>query len=228
MSCDLTILLPAYNEEAAIGLLLDEIRSEVKIPHKVLVIDNNSNDKTMDIALEKGAVVVFERTPGKGNAIRCGITKIDTDYTIMMNSDLTYPPQHVEAIRELLIRGNDVVIGSRTLLEKGAMSHLHAIGNWYLSALASVLYGKRIIDLCTGMWGFKTEVLKSLPIDSNHFTLEADILINVIGDGYQFTQIPIGYRSRVNGDKSKLRLSDGLAISNFLIKKRMRWQKYGK
>lgn len=226
MKEDLTIMLPAHNEERAIGALLDEIREEVSIPHQLLVIDNASTDATLRIALTKGAWVLPESKKGKGNAIRSGIERISTPYTIMLNSDLTYPPAYVKLIYRQLKLGADVVMGSRSIVDKGAMSHLHSFGNWGLSCLASILYGVHVQDLCTGFWGFKTSVLQKFNLQSQGFTLEADMLINTIRGNYKLRQIPVGYRSRPEDDQPKLHMGHGFEIAKFLVVSK--WKKDGK
>lgn len=223
MTTDLTILLPALNESRAIGTLIDEIRDEVRIAHVLLVADSNSTDSTASIAATKGCTVVTSPARGKGNAVRTAVSQITTPYVIMLNSDLTYPPEHIETIYRRLVKGADVVIGVRALVHTGAMTFLHSVGNWCLSKLASVLYGVPITDLCTGMWGFRASALKSFNLTSTHFTLEADFYINTVKGKYLLQQIPIGYRCRVDGDRPKLRLSDGFKIGKFLL-----WNRYGK
>ena len=222
MKKSLTILLPAYNEARAIGRLLDEIKDTVLISYDLLVIDNASTDSTLRITLDSGTTVLQVANKGKGNAIRESIRTIDTPYTIMMNSDLTYPPQFIKLIYQELVKGADVVLGTRALVDKGAMSLVNSMGNWGLSFLASILYGQRVNDLCTGMWGFRTSALHSFVLTSAHFTLEADLFINAIRHKCKIRQVPIAYRARLDGDRPKLKFSDGLKIGWFLLKHRIR------
>jgi dolichol-phosphate mannosyltransferase len=220
MVAQLTILLPAHNEAITIGTLLDEIVREIVISHEVLVIDNASTDDTASIALEKGAAVCFVDAKGKGNAVREALRDITTPYVIMMNSDGTYPPAYSHLIYELLGYGHKVVLGCRTFYDKGSMSILNGLGNWALSLGASILYRKRVYDLCSGMWGFNTEVLKSFTLTSTGFTLEADLYINTIRGKHKLVQIPIGYRARPDNSHTKLKLLDGFKIGWFLCSRK--------
>ena len=220
MKNDLTILLPAHNEEVALGSLLDELKRNVNIPHDLIVVDNASTDRTASIALDGGARVLCVREKGKGNAIRSAIRTIDTPFVVMMNSDLTYPPMYVRLLYRQLKLGADVVIGCRAIVDKGAMPPLHSLGNWSLTMLASLLYGYALQDLCTGMWGFKTSVLNTFNLSSSGFTLEADLFTNAVKGGHELRQVPIGYRSRMNGDKPKLHVADGFKIGWFLLRTR--------
>ncbi len=219
---DLTILLPAYNEADVIGLLLDEIKEEVKIPHKILVMDNNSSDGTDKVALSRGIQVIFEGKRGKGIAIQTGFKYIDTPYVIMMNSDYTYPPKYVPLVYKLLKDGQDVVITYRSFIDRGAMPLVHSFGNWGLSLEASILYGRRIYDLCSGMWGFKTEVVKRFNLISEGYTLEADLFINTVRSKSKMCQVPIGYRARPGSSspKESRKVIGGLGIGKFLLKRR--------
>lgn len=217
---DLTILLPALNEEVAIGLVIDEIR-KLPFPCEVLVIDNGSTDKTVKLAKSKNVKVVSESEKGKGNAIRRGIGLVSTPYVVMVNSDYTYPIQDIRVVYALLcLEGMDVVIGCRQLKEPGSMGAANSFGNWGLSLMASILYRHGIYDLCTGMWGFKTEKLKEFDITSRDFTLEADLFINALRHGCRIEQIPIGYRKRLDGSHPKLKIWDGFKIARHLLVKR--------
>lgn len=217
---ELTIILPAYNEEQAIGLVIDEIRS-LPVHCNILVVDNGSTDSTSKVALSKKVRVVGELKKGKGNAMRTGFGLVDTPFVVMVNSDYTYPLEYIQTIYGLLKKGYyDVVIGCRQLKEKGSMSSANTLGNFLLSTLASTLYGHRIYDICSGMWGFRKEALEKFEITSTGFTLEADLFVNSLRSRCKVFQIPIGYRPRLNGSKPKLKIHDGLKIGWFLIKKR--------
>ena len=218
---DLTILLPALNEVEAIGPLLDEIQRDVKVPHTVLVIDSDSTDGTDSIALNHKAVLMRVRKEGKGAAVRSGLHMVGTPYVIMMNSDYTYPAGYVNWMYDRLKNSRaDVVIGHRDIVDKGAMAFVNSVGNWLLSLEASILYNTRVYDVCSGMWGFRTEVLKQFRLTSKGFTLEADLFVNTVKSRRQLQQIPIAYRARLGGSRPKLQVRDGLKIGWFLLKRR--------
>jgi len=216
-----TVLLPTYNEEAAIGNVIDEIQA-LLVPCKILVIDNNSKDKTKEIALSKGADVVSETKQGKGYAVSSGIRYIDTSYTIMMDSDGTYPASYIPMMLGYLAGGWDIVVGVRRRTEFGAISKMNTLGNITLTRMAEVLYTRKIGDLCTGMWGWKTEKLKRANIISKGFTLEAELFVHACKDGCVVARIDIDYRARPDKSQSKLRLSDGAKIGYFLVRERLR------
>ncbi len=215
---ELTILLPTLNEETAIRQVLDEIQS-LPIDSQVIVIDGRSTDRTVEIAREMGATIHYEDEKGKGVAVRSALGLIDTPYTIMVNADYTYPIHPVIYMHKLMSEeGIEVVVGYRHIRQKGSMSTLNTIGNNLLSLEASILYGRRIYDVCSGLWGFHTEILQSFNLTSMGFTLEADLFINSMGYKCTKEQIPIPYRSRPEGSSSKLKFSHGLEIGLFLVK----------
>ena len=218
---ELTVILPAYNEEKAIGKVIDEIRS-LPVKCDILVVDNLSTDDTYNITFYKEVKVVVEPLKGKGNAIRTGFKLVKTPYVVMMNSDYTYPVKYIPFFYELLSKGYDVVVGYRYWRAKDSMSLANSFGNKALSLLASILYRKRIKDVCTGLWGFRREVLDKFKIESTGFTLEAELFTEVVKHECNLTQTPICYWSRQDGSKAKLRIWDGFKIGWFLIKRRIK------
>jgi len=138
----------------------------------------------------------------------------------MMDGDFTYPAKHIPEMIRCLDNGADVVIGYRFKRAKGSMSRMNTIGNCGLSILASALYGVHVKDVCSGMWGFRRNVLSRYNITSDGFTLEADLFANTIRNGCKLAQIPIGYRARLDGSVAKLGIKDGFKIARFLIRKR--------
>lgn len=162
---------------------------------------------------------------GKGVAVRHAIRKlhksIDYKYLIMIDGDYTYPAFYIPYIVRCLHGGNDVVMGYRKDIEDGAMSPVNRSGNKMLSLLASILYGKRVYDVCTGMWGFRKEVIDKFKLTSKGFTFEADLFTNAVANKCRIKQIPINYRARPSGSTAKLKVSDGFKIGWFLLKKRL-------
>lgn len=219
-----TILLPAYNEEGAIGRTIDEIKCFA--PNSiVVVVDNNCSDATAHIAKSKGATVITCHKRGKGNAVRSAIEAVSTPYCITMDSDFAHPAKHIPEIMARLERGTDVVIGYRAIRTSESISTVHKVGNGCLSILASVLYGRWVKDICTGMWGFRSEALRELHLRSTGFTIEADMFVNAVRNGCAIEQIPIECRARDDGSQPKLRTVDGLKIGWFLITSRLRGTK---
>ena len=221
------IIFPALNEEETIGKIIDEVPVEdIKARGyrvEIVVVDNNSTDRTKEIAEEKGAKVITESIRGKGRAIRTAFESVSGDFVFMIDADFTYPATYIPRMLELLEGGYDVVLGSRLKgqREEGAMSRLNMVGNHLLALLANFLYGTGVSDPCTGYWGFRGEVPKSLKLDAVGFELEANMLVEIARKGYRIAELPILYRRRPN--EAKLgSLKDGFKIGRTLIRKRFR------
>ena len=219
------MVLPALNEEEAIGKVIDEIPVE-ELESKgyqteIIVVDNGSTDKTAEIAAAQGAIVIDEPNRGKGRAIRTGFGAVSGEFVFMLDSDFTYPAGYITQMVGLLESGYDVVIGSRLngSVDHGAMKQVNLIGNHLLAFLANVLYGTRVSDLCTGFWGFKVDVLRSLNLDAVGFELEANMLIEVAKHKYRVGEVPIQYRRRATASKLGS-IKAGWMIGKTIVKKR--------
>lgn len=220
-----SIILPALNEAETVGLIIDEIPKEwleesgYKV--RVVVVDNGSSDDTARIAKERGAELIVEPRRGKGRAMMTGFKACNTDFIFMIDADYTYPATYIPVMLDLLQDGSHVVIGSRLKgkIEKGAMSRLNIIGNHLLTLMANILYQCKTSDLCTGLWGFRGEILKGLKLSADGFDLEAELFIQLARGRHSITQVPITYRRRPT--KQKLQsLRDGFRIGRKLIRDR--------
>jgi glycosyltransferase involved in cell wall biosynthesis len=221
-----SVVLPALNEEEAVGRVIDEIpveELEAKgYQTEIIVIDNGSTDKTAEIAAAQGAQVINEPNRGKGRAIRTGIGAVSGDFVFMLDSDFTYPAGYITQMVELLEGGYDVVLGSRLngSVEQGAIKRFNLVGNHLLAFLVNMLYGTRVSDLCTGFWGFKVDVLRSLNLDAVGFELEANMLIEVAKHKYRVGEVPIQYRRRATASKLGS-VKAGWMIGKTIVRKRL-------
>ena len=219
------IVIPALNEAATIQLVLDEVpleelRSAGYVP-QILVVDNGSSDGTAELAREKQATVIVEPSRGKGKAMRRAFAGMSANYVFMLDADATYPPSHIPDMLKVLRDGHDVVIGSRLTGTRapGSISRLNLVGNHLLTWLASILYGVRISDLCTGYWGFTGDALRKLSLCSDGFTLEAELFSEVARHNLKLGEVPVHYRRRPTATKLRA-LRDGFRIVQTLVGKR--------
>ena len=230
MGKEVCIILPALNEEESIDKVIDEIPiGEIErrgYKHKVIVVDNGSNDRTGEIARARGSEVIVEPLRGKGRALRAAFKCLSGDFVFIIDSDYTYPATHIPEMLEKLEDGYDVVMGSRLKgkMRKGAMNKLNQVGNRLLALMTNILYGTNISDPCTGYWGMKCEVVKRLELNAVGFEIEVDMLAQIARDGYKITEIPIGYRRRSTPPKLRS-LRDGFKIGKMLLRKRFRQDK---
>jgi glycosyltransferase involved in cell wall biosynthesis len=220
------IILPTLNEEQTIGKVIDEIPrpalEQAGYAVQVLVVDGNSTDRTREIAQQKGASAIVERRKGKGIAVTKVLSSVDADFIFMLDADYTYPAGYIPDMLKLLTN-HHAVIGSRLKgrREKGAMSRLNLVGNHLLSLLATVLYQRKISDICTGFWGFRGEVVKNLNLRATAFDLEAELFSQLARKGYSITELTIDYRRRASPPKLRS-LRDGTRIGWALITRRFR------
>ncbi|GEM_PF-586135 len=211
-----TIFIPALNEEKHIGNVIDEIplREITRLGFKptVLVANGPSKDKTSEIAREKGAVVI-DVPRGKGNSVRESFKYIQTDYTIMLDADETYPGIYIIPILKELSNGADIVLGSRLKgkIEDKAMGKLNIIGNHVITQFGNLLFGSNVSDICTGYWGFNKKAIKKMSLTAGGFDIEANMFSEANKKEFKFSEIPIVYRSR--GEESHLHaIKDGARI----------------
>lgn len=211
---DVTFLLPAYNEEKSIEEPLKSIKENFP-QSRIIVVDNNSVDKTQHIAKKYGSQVIYERKQGKGHAIKKGFENIKSKYTVMLDADNTYDPIEAKNLVYLLKNKADVILGSRLnrKRENESITRFNLLGNHILSLTASLLYSK-VSDVCTGYWAFKKEVIDCIledGIDSSGFELEVELFIKINNNDFRIIETPINYKSR--SDSPKLNsISDGWKI----------------
>ncbi len=216
-----TVILPALNEAESIGHTIDDVKENAP-PCHIIVVDNGSYDGTGALAAARGAMVITEALRGKGNAVKKGFRLVATPYVILMDSDYTYPARYIRDMVELLDEGYEVVMGERHIRQDNAMNLINLFGNRVVSLLGSVLYWYWSSDICTGLWGFRTEALERMHITSNGFSLEANFFSSARLANCKIARVPIAYRARINNGHSKLKIRDGFGIGWLLIKKRVK------
>jgi dolichol-phosphate hexosyltransferase len=221
-----SVVIPALNEEAGIGYVLDEIpRADIEslgYALEVIVVDGESVDRTREISEEKGARVIVEPRKGYGRAYKTGFAEATGDVIVTGDADTTYPFDHIPEFLTLLEKENlDFITTNRfAKLENGAMSAKHKLGNWVLSSTARVLFLVNVKDSQSGMWIFRRPVLEKVTLTSDGMPLSEEIKIEAfLADGVRAREIPIEYRSRV-GDVKLASWQDGARNLAFLFRKR--------
>jgi dolichol-phosphate mannosyltransferase len=224
----ISVILPALDEELTIGKVIDGIPVEQLEKRgysiDIMVVDGNSTDDTQRIAREKGARLILQKGKGKGRGVRAAFDEFHGKYLFMMDSDDTYPGFHILEMLPLLESDKyDVVLGSRLngTIMPGAMSQLNYIGNRFLTGTANMLFpnGHKLSDLCTGMWGFKDEVIEKLDLEANSFDIEAEMFAKCVKMGCKIGEVPIEYRKRVAPSKLSS-MKHGFSIASRLIKEK--------
>lgn len=218
---EIAILVPCYNEELTIGNVIDDFKRE--LPHaKIYVYDNNSSDRTSEVAREHGAIVRFEPRQGKGNVVRSMFRDIEADYYVMVDGDDTYPAEFVHDILAPVQKGEaNLVIGDR--LSNGTYfdenkRQFHGFGNNLVKGLINKLYKSNITDIMTGYRGFDRLFVKSMPVTSPGFEIETEMSIHALDNRFLIKEVPIDYRDRPEGSESKLNtISDGAKVLRMIF-----------
>ena len=224
----ITVLIPCLNEEEGIKTVLKSFPHQRLRVHgyelEVVVIDNNSEDRTADVARSLGATVIHEPKKGKGNAMRRGFYHVseDTDFVVMLDGDNTYRPEEMLRLVELLSsRFCTVAVGSRLggRISKGAMNTLNRAGNWGYTHLIRQLYRVNVTDVLTGYFAWTREALVRLRphLRSEGFAIEMEMITKMARLGEEIYCVPISYHPR-SGKTSLRPIHDGIRILWMLIR----------
>ena len=209
------VLIPCYNEELTIGKVMDDFKKS--LPEAVIyVYDNNSKDKTAEIAKAHGAVVRYERKQGKGNVMRSMFRDIDAECYILVDGDDTYPAEAApELVSAVIDKGGDLVIGDRlssTYFTENKRP-FHNSGNVLVKSLINNFFKSDIKDIMTGYRAFSYEFVKTFPVLSQGFEIETEMTIHALDKNFSIISIPIQYRDRPEGSESKLNTyKDGFKV----------------
>ena len=222
----ITVVIPALNEEQAIGPVIKEIPiNELKkmgYGVEIMVIDNGSKDKTRYIANNHGAKVIIQPIKGYGNAYKAGFANATGNIIVTGDADLTYPFNDLpKIIKKMEDENLDFITTDRlTNLQPGVMSRSHYYGNLLLQLMTKILFGLPCKDSQSGMWIFKRSIWSKLNIKSSGMPFSQELKIEAYKNGFKCAEVPIAYRSRV-GEVKLSTLKDGLGNILHLIKKRI-------
>jgi glycosyltransferase involved in cell wall biosynthesis len=217
-SPSIAVLLPCYNEEAAIAATVAGFKAALP-GATVYVYDNNSSDRTRGIAAEAGAVVRSEKQQGKGNVVRRMFADVDADVYVMADGDLTYDPAAAPAMVDLLLAEQlDMVVGTRRHQQKHAYRGGHVIGNRLFTGLLAGLFGRSFSDIFSGYRVFSRRFVKSFPVLSAGFEIETEISVHALELRMPVGEVETVYAARPEGSHSKLStFGDGWRILKTIV-----------
>ena len=214
----IAVLLPCYNEEAAIAQTVAAFR--VALPGAaVYVYDNNSRDRTVDYAHAAGAIVRTERMQGKGHVVRRMFADIDADVYVLADGDATYDATAAPALVARLIDEQlDMVVGARRSEVELAYRRGHRLGNAMLTGMLASLFGRSFSDILSGYRVFSRRFVKSFPILSSGFEIETEISVHALELRMPVAEIATDYGARPEGSTSKLSTyRDGARILSTIL-----------
>ncbi len=207
------VLLPCYNEEASVAQTIRSFRAAVP-DATIYVCDNNSTDRTVEIALAEGSVVLSERSKGKGCVVRRMFGDIEADYYIMADGDATYDASVAPLLlKKAMSERLDMVVGCREEQDSDAYRHGHRFGNHVLTRTLSAFFGRSFSDILSGYRVFSRRFVKSFPAFSNGFEIETEISVHALRLRMPVGEVATTYFARPEGSISKLSTyRDGVRI----------------
>jgi glycosyltransferase involved in cell wall biosynthesis len=211
----IAVLIPCYNEEKTIAKVVADTKKA--LPEAVVyVYDNNSTDRTVELAAAAGAVVRHEYMQGKGNVIRRMFREIDAQCYVMVDGDDTYPMEYApEMVEKVLEHHADMVVGDRlssTYFTENKRP-FHNLGNSLVRGTINRLFGCEIKDIMTGFRAFSYGFVKTFPVLSKGFEIETEMTIHAVFNNMQIENVIVDYRDRPEGSQSKLNTySDGMRV----------------
>jgi glycosyltransferase involved in cell wall biosynthesis len=198
------VLLPCYNEEAAIEATVAGFRAALP-DAAIYVYDNNSSDRTAERAAAAGAIVRFERMQGKGHVVRRMFADVEADIYVMADGDATYDATAAPALVALLIDDHlDMVVGARKSEVEAAYRRGHRLGNRLLTSMLARLFGRSFTDILSGYRVFSRRFVKSFPVLSQGFEIETEISVHALELRLPVGEIVTAYAARPEGSHSKL------------------------
>lgn len=216
----IAVLLPCYNEEATIGKVVRDFKAALP-DAAIYVYDNNSTDRTAEIAAAEGAIVRKEPRQGKGNVVRAMFEDIDADVYVMADGDDTYPADAAPAMVEKVLEGYDMVIGDRlssTYFQENKRP-FHNFGNRLVRGSINHLFRAHVTDIMTGYRAFSFTFVKTYPVLSRGFEVETEMTIHSLNNNLRLYEMPIQYRDRPEGSVSKLdTVGDGIKVMSTIFR----------
>jgi glycosyltransferase involved in cell wall biosynthesis len=213
------VLVPCYNEEAAVATVVADFRKALPAA-EIFVYDNNSNDRTVEIARAAGAVVRSERRQGKGHVVRRMFADVDADIYVLVDGDATYDAPSAPRMIDRLVNDHlDMVVGLRVDQSVAAYRPGHRTGNWMLTSFLSTVFGQAFKDILSGYRVFSRRFVKSFPVLSDGFEIETELSVHALELALPVTEIETPYYARPEGSVSKLNTwRDGFRILGTILK----------
>jgi glycosyltransferase involved in cell wall biosynthesis len=223
----LSIIMPCYNEQATLPAILQQVYA-VDLDKEIIAVDDCSSDNTLALLHEEAArnprltVVSHPRNRGKGAAVRSGLAHARGEIVIIQDADLEYDPQdYYQLVRPIADGRVDVVFGSRFMGRHTGMYFWNAIGNKGLTFLTNFLFNCWISDMETCYKVMRTDILRSLQLESNDFRLEPEITAKVLLRGHRIYEVPVSYLGRTYEEGKKMKPSQGFYAILALLKYRL-------
>jgi glycosyltransferase involved in cell wall biosynthesis len=224
----LTVMIPAFNEERTLDIILKHVLERPEVG-EVIVVDDGSTDRTWEIASSAARrdprvrALRQEVNQGKGAAIRRAVSEASRQFALIQDADLEYDPRDYPVLLQPLVEGRaDAVYGVRGFGGQTAYSFWFVMGNKLVTLVTNLLFDCYIADMETGFKVLRTELWRRLNLRGNRFDIEPDITGRILRLGYRIHEVPIRYYARSREEGKKLTWQDGLRAIAFLVRMRLR------
>jgi glycosyltransferase involved in cell wall biosynthesis len=214
----IAVLVPCFNEEVAIGQVIAGFRAS--LPGATIhVYDNNSTDRTVEVARDAGALVARELRQGKGHVVRRMFADIDADVYVLVDGDATYDAAAAPAmVQRLLDDRLDMVVGRRVAADDAAYRAGHRLGNRALNIFLTRLFGQGLSDILSGYRVFSRRFVKTFPAIAEGFETETELSVHALELRVGIAEVDTVYHPRPDGSESKLSTwRDGLRIGSAML-----------
>src|SRR5215472_6385727 len=218
-SMRIAVLVPCFNEEAAVASVIADFRKALPTA-QIHIYDNNSKDRTVAVARAAGAEVRSERRQGKGHVVRRMFADVDADVYVLVDGDATYDAPSAPGMIERLVNDHlDMVVGSRVYQEQAEYRRGHRTGNWLLTSFLSSVFGQAFTDILSGYRVFSRRFVKSFPVLSDGFEIETELSVHALELAMPVAEMETPYYARPEGSFSKLNTwGDGFRILGTILK----------
>lgn len=220
MEADIAVLIPCYNEEITVGKVIRDFRAALPTA-TIYVYDNNSTDKTAEIATAEGAIVRKENRQGKGFVVQSMFRDIQADYYVLVDGDDTYPAAHVQTLLAPVMAGEcDMSVGCRLSQKKQkSFPRFHILGNFLIRYLINKLFSQHLRDILSGYRCFSNNFVKTCPVLSKGFEIETEMTLQALNKRFKILEYDVPYGERPEGSYSKLStFKDGFLVVNTIFR----------
>ncbi len=224
---EISVIIASFNEERNIRETIQRVYKTM--PNCELILVEGGTDKTIEIAEEEkkkhpSMIIIHNKEDkGKGQAIRVGIAAATKPIMAQVDADSQFPPEELPGlIKPILEKKADIVFASRfvkgSTIEDGSLTRMRRLANYVVSGFTSLLCGTRLTDVNAGFKAWKSDVIRDIDMQCNHFGYEPEIAIMAAKKGYTIIETPVNYKGRQRGISNVKLLRDGIIIPIFLLK----------
>jgi len=229
MAAALTILMPVFNERATVASAVDAVLNAAPLDgdFELIIVDDGSTDGTSELLSERAwpehvAVTAHAANRGKGAAIRTGLERASGRWTVIMDADLEYQPQDLDAVIAPLASGEaEAVFGARGFQAHSAHSFWYVVGNKGVTFAANLLYNSWLTDIMACHKAMSTDLFRSLELREPGFGVEPEIAARLLRRGVRIYEVPVVYRARTREEGKKLTVADGFRVMRTLLRCRL-------